>query len=101
MGMAWPGQELVHIPPGLGRVEHGDDVVAAVADDPVGRLGVVVAELAFGEDDEAAVIGWVASRESTETGRPLGSISGTPIRCLVTLDSTGIEQIGCPDRSIH
>ena len=38
------GQELVHVPAGLGRIEDRDDVVAAVADHAVRGLGVVLAE---------------------------------------------------------
>ncbi len=51
------GQVRVDVLAGLRRIEDRDDVVASVADDAVRGLGVVGAELPFGEDDEAAQVG--------------------------------------------
>ena len=56
-GMSNAGQELPQVAAGHGRVEDGDDVVAAVADDAHRGLGVVDAELALGQDDQSARFG--------------------------------------------
>ena len=51
------GQVGVDVLAGLGRIEDGDDVVAAVADDAVRGLAAVRPELALGQDHEAAAVG--------------------------------------------
>ena len=50
-------QPLADVAPGLGRVDHGDDPVGPEADDAHGGLAVVEAEVALGEDHEAAIGG--------------------------------------------
>ena len=75
-----PGQELVDVPSGLGRIQHGDDLVAPEADDPIGSLGVVVPEQALGQDDEAAGRGRSHPRESTDS---------RPSRCDAHLTAHG------------
>ena len=64
------------VPPGLRRIEDGDDLVASVADDAVRGLGMVGAELALGEDDQPAAVGGEHERQSTETRTPPGRGSG-------------------------
>ena len=51
------GQELVHVPAGLRGIQHGDHVVAPVADHSVRGLGMVVPELALGQDEEPSSVG--------------------------------------------
>ncbi len=43
---------VAHVAAGAGRVEHGDDDVASVADDAHRGLGADLAELALGQDDQ-------------------------------------------------
>ena len=54
IGMSRPGRIDETLPPGLGRVDDRPDVVRPVADHADGGLAVVEAEVALGEDDEAA-----------------------------------------------
>ena len=58
--------------PAMRRVEDGHDVVAAVADDAHRGLGVVDAELALGQDDQAAGVGGGHAAQSTERKTPPG-----------------------------
>ena len=53
-----PRQVGVDVLAGLRRVDDRDDVIASVADDAVRGLAAVWRELALGEDDEAAMVGW-------------------------------------------
>ena len=53
-GCRAPGRIDETLPPGLGRVDHGDDVVGPVADHADRGLAMVEAEVALGEDHDAA-----------------------------------------------
>ena len=72
------GQELVHVPAGLGGIEDRDDVVGPVADDPVRGLGRVLAEGPFGQDQEAASFGR-AHRASVGNRGRLRRLPGRPL----------------------
>src|SRR5204863_1779721 len=80
-----PWQDRRDVATGLGRVDHRPDVVRPVADHADRRLAVVEAEVALGEDHEAALRGRGGrlvghGAESTETAAWAVSCAGTLAR---------------------
>ena len=92
-------QDRRDVAAGLGRVDDRDDVVGSVADHADGGLAVVEAEVALGEDDEAARAdgrGDVHPTESTETVAVTKRVAGGRAGARMVSGRPGDSAGGCP-----